>query len=242
MYRGKKLSLIIPTYNEIEGIEKILGVLPSFIDEVIVVDSSSDDTAKVAAKMGARVIREDRRGYGRAYKTGLKHAQGEILIAMDSDATYPHTEKEMTPLLDVFFNEEIEFLTASRFPIEFNPEVMSPIRIVGNTIMTFAGNIIFGTKVNDYLSGMWIFKREILKNFILMSNDWSFSEEIKLEALINKVKFKEVHIPYRARVGKATLIDYAFTQYKVGFLNLIYFIRKRWFRKLTWGFEKPEKF
>jgi dolichol-phosphate hexosyltransferase len=242
MYRNKKISIIIPTRNEVEGVQKIMSQVPSFVDEVLIVDCSDDETPKLAAKLGAKVVHEVRRGYGRAYKTGLKIAKGDIFVTMDSDGTYPVVEKELAPLLDIFINEDIDFLTASRFPIELDPAVMSPIRNVGNHIMTFFGNLIFGTRLKDYLSGMWILKPGILKNFILMSDDWSFSEEIKVEAVINKVKFKEVHIPYRARVGRATLVDYAYTQWQVGFLNLIYFVRKRWFRKLTWGFEKPEVF
>lgn len=230
MYRNKTYSLIVPCYNEPRGIKQILSHVPSFLDEVLVVDSSDDDTAEIARQMGAKVVIENRRGYGRAYKTGLEHAKNEIFITMDADGTYPVKEDELKPIIDIFINENIDFLTASRFPLKFDPGIMAPIRIVGNTIMTFCGNIIFGTRLHDYLSGMWIFKREILEKFKLECDGWSFSEEIKLEAIINKVKFKEIHIPYKARVGETSIVDFAYTQYKVGIINLLYFIKKRFFR------------
>lgn len=230
MYKNKTFSLIIPTYNEPKGIRKIMSLVPQFIDEVIVVDSSTDDTPKIAKEMGAKVIIEKKLGYGRAYKTGFKHAQGEIIITMDADGTYPVEEKELRPLIDIFLDEDIDFLSASRFPLPFDPSVMSPIRIIGNKIMTFVGNFLFNTRLSDYLSGMWIFKKKILSKFKLECNGWSLSEEIKLEAIINRVKFKEVHIPYRIRLGVATLVDYAYNQYKVGLINLLYFFKKRFFR------------
>jgi glycosyltransferase involved in cell wall biosynthesis len=232
MYRNKTFSLIMPCYNERYGIKEILLNKAHFIDETIVIDSSNDDTGKIAAQLGATVITEKSRGYGRAYKKGFAYATKEIFICIDADCTYPYKEKDLKPLVDIFLDEDIDFLTASRFPLKFDPSVMPPIRIIGNTIMTFSGNLIFGTKLRDYLSGMWIFKREILPKFILECNGWSLSEEIKLEAIINKVKFKEVHIPYSARIGSATLIDFAYTQYKVGFINLMYFFKKRFFRTL----------
>jgi dolichol-phosphate hexosyltransferase len=233
MRKGRTFSLIVPCYNEVEGIKKILGLVPSFIDEVIVVDSSSDDTGEIARGMGAKLIIEERRGYGRAYKTGFEHAKGDIIITMDADGTYPVAESELLPLVDTFIDENIDFLNTSRFPIKFDPAAMSPIRIIGNAMMTAAGNFIFNTKLRDYLSGMWVFKRSILHKFRLDSDAWSLSEEIKLEAIINGFKFKEVHIPYRIRIGTASLVDFAINQYKVGLWNLLYFLRKRFFRRWT---------
>jgi glycosyltransferase involved in cell wall biosynthesis len=201
------------------GIKKIMSLIPSFIDEVVVVDSSNDDTGEIAQGMGAKLVIEERRGYGRAYKTGFAHAGRDIFITMDADGTYPVAEKEILPLIDIF--------------IDVDPSIMSPIRNIGNKIMTIAGNFMFNTKLEDYLSGMWIFKKDILPKFRLDSDAWSLSEEIKLEAIINRVKFKEVHIPYRARIGIASLMDFAINQYKVGLWNLLYFFRKRFFRKWT---------
>ena len=230
MYRNKTFSLIVPCYNEPKGIKKILEDAPSFIDEKLIVDSSNDNTAEIARSMGAKVVYESRMGYGRAYKTGFEHAAGEIFITMDADGTYPVKENELKPMLDIFIDGNIDFMTASRFPLKFDSSVMAPIRIIGNKIMTFSGNLIFGTGLDDYLSGMWIFRKSILTKFKLECKGWSFSEEIKLEAIINRVRFKELHIPYRSRIGEASLVDYAYGQYKVGLINLLYFLKKRFLR------------
>ena len=77
MYQDRQVTVVIPCLNEEEGIQKVLSQIPGFVDEVIVVDNdSTDGTARIAREMGARVIHETFRGYGRAYKTGLLHARG----------------------------------------------------------------------------------------------------------------------------------------------------------------------
>jgi glycosyltransferase involved in cell wall biosynthesis len=72
MYKGDTITVIIPCLNEEQGIERVLRSMPDFVDEVIVVDNGSTDrTSQVAAMLGAQVIREDVRGYGRSYKRGF---------------------------------------------------------------------------------------------------------------------------------------------------------------------------
>ena len=78
MYKEQKITVIIPCLNEEQGIERVLTRMPAFVDEVIVVDNGSTDrTSDVARGFGAKVVREDVRGYGRAYKTGFGQATGE---------------------------------------------------------------------------------------------------------------------------------------------------------------------
>ncbi|MBM3789314.1 MAG: glycosyltransferase, partial [Acidobacteria bacterium] len=79
MYKNRRITVVIPCLNEEEGIVQVLSRMPRFVDEVIVVDNGSTDrTAAVARSRGARVIHENVRGYGRAYKTGLVRARGDI--------------------------------------------------------------------------------------------------------------------------------------------------------------------
>ena len=71
MYKGHRITVIIPCLNEEQGIERVLRAMPEFVDEIIVVDNNSTDrTSDVAASLGAQVIREEVRGYGRATSAG----------------------------------------------------------------------------------------------------------------------------------------------------------------------------
>ena len=78
MYKSLSITVIIPCLNEEQGIEKVLRAMPEFVDEVIVVDNNSTDrTSEVAAALGAKVVREQVRGYGRSYKRGFAEATSE---------------------------------------------------------------------------------------------------------------------------------------------------------------------
>src|SRR5512147_1120240 len=90
MYKDRRITVVIPCLNEEKGIVEVLSRMPSFVDETIVVDNDSTDrTAELASRHGARVIHERVRGYGRAYKTGLMEARGDIVVTLDGDHSYP---------------------------------------------------------------------------------------------------------------------------------------------------------
>src|SRR5213080_4846760 len=116
MYKGQSITVIIPCLNEEQGIERILRAMPDFVDEVVVVDNNSTDrTSEVAASLGAKVVREEVRGYGRAYKRGFADATSDIIITLDGDHSYP--VDALSYLIEAFRHLEVDFLNASRFPV-----------------------------------------------------------------------------------------------------------------------------
>ncbi|MDI6641457.1 MAG: glycosyltransferase family 2 protein [Elusimicrobiota bacterium] len=231
MFRGKKISVVIPSYNEVVGIKHIFERKPAFIDEVIVVDShSTDGTDEIAKTFGAKVITIQKRGYGRAYKEGFKHITGDIVVTMDADGTYPIDEKEISPLIDKLLDENIDFISCCRFPLQYR-EAMAQRSVFANNFMAFFANILFRAYFCDLLSGMWIFRTEILPKLKLESNLWNFSEEIKIEAYINKdVNFRELPIIYRGRIGKSKVFEQIYNPIKIGALNFLFLFKKRVFR------------
>lgn len=221
MYKSQKITVIIPCLNEEQGIEQVLTRMPAFVDEVIVVDNGSTDrTPDVAKSFGAQVIREDMRGYGRAYKTGFSQATGDIIITLDGDHSYP--PDAISYLLEAFFHLEVDFLNTSRFPVR-EREAMSFKHKVGNLILSVAMSILYLKWVRDSQSGMWVFKRSILKDMKLVSDGMAFSEEIKIEALKHpRVRFTEISIQYSSRLGEIKL-----NPWRDGFANLWFLVTKR---------------
>ncbi len=221
MYQNRKISLIIPCFNEEEGIEKILGHRPSFIDELIVIDNNSTDrTSVVAKKLGARVIPEKQKGYGQCYLTGFKTASGDILVTMDGDNSYP--VKEIRKLIDVLIKKELDFVSGCRFPLK-NKQAMAVLNKWGNYLLTLVFIVLILKKIRDSQSGMWVFKRTILARMNLKSKGMPLSEEIKMEAVLNKgVKFKEVPISYAERAGRVKL-----RKFRDGLINLFFLFKKR---------------
>src|SRR5918912_285484 len=129
MYKGQRITVIIPCLNEEQGIAEILRSMPDFVDEVIVVDNNSTDrTSDVARSLGAMVIREEVRGYGRSYKRGFRDATGDIIITLDGDHSYP--PDAISYLIEAFLHLEADFLNASRFPVR-DPKAMSLKHKVG---------------------------------------------------------------------------------------------------------------
>jgi glycosyltransferase involved in cell wall biosynthesis len=224
VYKGQAVTVIIPCLNEEQGIEKVLRAMPEFVDEVIVVDNASTDrTSEVAMSLGAKVIREDVRGYGRAYKRGFAVASGDLIVTLDGDHSYP--VDALSYLLEAFLHLDVDFLNASRFPVR-DRRAMSFKHKVGNLILSIAMSVLFFRWVRDSQSGMWVFRRSIIKEMKLESDSMAFSEEIKIEVLRNaRLRFGEISILYSARLGEIKL-----NPWRDGFQNLWFLVKKRFFR------------
>jgi hypothetical protein len=220
MHRQLRISLVIPCYNEEGGVRQVLSRVPREVDEVIVVDNASTDrTAEVAASLGARVVREERRGYGAAYKAGLTAATGDVVATLDGDGSYP--PEHIPRLVDVLLDRRWDFLSACRFPLA-DPRAMGWTNRLGNRVLTVVTALLFRQPIRDSQSGMWIFRRELLERMRLTSDGMAFSEEIKLEALLRGFRFGEEHIPYGLREGEVKL-----QKWRDGWANLTFLVRKR---------------
>jgi dolichol-phosphate hexosyltransferase len=221
MYKSQTVTVIIPCLNEEQGIERVLTRMPQFVDEVIVVDNGSTDrTSDVAESFGAKVVREDVRGYGRAYKTGFARATGDVIITLDGDHSYP--PDAISYLLEAFLHLEVDFLNASRFPVR-EKGAMSFKHKLGNLILSLAMSVLYFRWVRDSQSGMWVFRRSILEGMRLESDGMAFSEEIKIEAFKNpSIRFQELSIMYSSRLGEIKL-----NPWRDGFYNLWFLVKKR---------------
>lgn len=221
MYNNQSITVIMPCLNEEQGIEQVMRRMPDFVDEVIVVDNGSTDrTSEVAADFGARVIREDARGYGRAYKKGFAFATSDIIVTLDGDHSYP--PDAISYLLEAFRHLEVDFLNASRFPVR-DPKAMSFKHKIGNFILSVAMSLLYFRWIHDSQSGMWVFRRSILSEMTLESDGMAFSEEIKIEALkSSRIKFAEISILYTSRLGEIKL-----NPWRDGFYNLWFLLKKR---------------
>ena len=221
MYKGNSITVIIPCLNEEQGVEKVLRGMPEFVDEVIVVDNASTDrTSEVAASLGAKVIREEVRGYGRSYKRGFACATGDLIVTLDGDHSYP--VDAVSYLIEAFLHLNVDFLNASRFPVR-DSRSMSFKHKFGNLALSLATSLLFFRWVRDSQSGMWVFRRSIIKQMRLVSDGMAFSEEIKIEAIRNpRIRFGEISILYSSRLGEIKL-----NPWRDGFRNLWFLVQKR---------------
>jgi glycosyltransferase involved in cell wall biosynthesis len=211
------VSVIIPCYNEEKTIEKVIRNIPKEVFEIIVVDNNSTDkTAEIAKKLGTKVIREKKQGYGYALQRGFKEARGDIIVTLDGDGQYPG--EKINELVDYFIENNLDFLNCARFPLQ-NPSSMPFIRKMGNYFFNLVTFILFGIKTKDSQSGMMIFKKEILKKVNLESGDMPLSEELKIKTILSGFKYDEINIPYYPREGKSKLFPF-----KHGLINLSFLL------------------
>ncbi len=217
-----KISIVIPCYNEEKTIEKVIRNIPKEVFEIIVVDNNSTDkTAEIAKKLGVKVVKEKKQGYGYALQRGFKEAQGDIIVTLDGDGQYPG--EKINELVNYFIENNLDFLNCARFPLQ-NPSSIPLIRKIGNYFFNLIIFILFGIKTKDSQSGMMIFKKEILKKINLESGDMPLSEELKIKTILSGFKYKEINIPYYPREGRSKLLPF-----KHGLKNL-YFLLKLWLR------------
>jgi glycosyltransferase involved in cell wall biosynthesis len=221
MYKELTISVVIPCFNEEEGIAHVLRGMPAYVDEVIVVDNNSTDgTGDVARSLGAKVIHEGRKGYGSAYQAGLPHATGDIIATVDGDGTYP--SGAIAHLVDELLAGGLDFISASRFPLQ-DQRAMRRRNILGNLILTWTARVLFFFWFADSQSGMWVFRRSCLRWVRPQETGMAFSEEIKLDALrAPQVRFGERPIAYHERIGETKLFTW-----RDGFKNLAFLVRYR---------------
>lgn len=208
-----KLSIVIPAYNEEDGISEIalrvLAVKPDLVAagvaelELIVVDDGSRDrTAEIAGQIeGVRLIRHPKnRGYGAALKTGFSNAEGELVGFLDADGTYP---PEYFPALCKEALNGFELVIGSRMA---GADSKMPLtRRVGNIFFAGLLTLVGRMHVSDSASGMRVFKRSVLERMYPLPDGLNLTPVMSTRAIHEGISMTEVPIPYSERLGRSKL-------------------------------------
>ncbi|MBI2024631.1 MAG: glycosyltransferase family 2 protein [Candidatus Harrisonbacteria bacterium] len=198
----KKLSVIIPLYNERENIKKILEAvekaeLGEIKKDIVVVDDGSTDGSYGIAKEFSqkyKILRhEQNRGKGAAIKTALPYLSGEYTIIQDSDLEY--SPSDWPKLLAAINNGNVVY--GSR-------NLKSTGRgyffyFWGGRSLSWLVNILYGARLTDVNTGYKLFPTDLLKSLNLKSDGFEFCEEATAKVLKRNVPIKEIPISYRPR-------------------------------------------
>jgi glycosyltransferase involved in cell wall biosynthesis len=220
-----QISVVIPCLDEEAAVGTVVeqawdGITRSGrTGEVIVVDNgSSDDSARVAAAAGGRVVYEPRRGYGRAYLTGIANASGDYLVMVDADGTYP--VQELGAFVDSLESAN-DLVLGSRFKGTIHQGAMPwSHRRIGNPILTGLLNGLFGIRVSDAHCGMRAVRRSALQQLDLHSTGMEFASEMVFKASRRKLRVGEIPIDYYPRTGESKLSRYGDAWRHVRFMLL----------------------
>jgi glycosyltransferase involved in cell wall biosynthesis len=225
------VSVIIPTHNEAESIGRVLADLPAdIVTEVVVVDSNSTDgTPEIASEMGARVLHEPRRGYGRACLTGLANTQNpDVVVFLDGD--YSDRPSELPIILAPIIEGQADITLGSRFGHKSNPGALPWHQSFGNRLAAGLIRLLYGVKVSD-LGPFRAGRADVLRRLELQENTYGWAVEIILKGALGGFRIVEVPVSYYPRIGKSkisgTLRGTAGAAWFILFLIVRYYFRHR---------------
>ncbi len=199
------MSVVIPTHNEAGAIERVLADLPSdIVTEVLVVDSnSSDGTPEIAAKMGARVIQEPRRGYGRACLTGMAAANSpDVVVFLDGD--YSDRPSELPLLLSPITEGRADITLGSRLHGRNSAETLPWHQTFGNRLAAGLIRLLYGLKITD-LGPFRAGRTDVLRALALEETTYGWAVEMILKGALAGYRVVEVPVSYYPRIGKSKI-------------------------------------
>jgi glycosyltransferase involved in cell wall biosynthesis len=206
------VSVVIPCLNEAASIERCVVLAREVLvdheipGEVVVVDNgSTDGSAELAAGAGARVVHEQRRGYGSAYLAGFKAARGTYIVMADADLTYDFND---IPRFVERLEDGAELVMGDRMD-NIKPGAMPWLhRYVGNPVLTGTLNLFFRTGVKDAHCGMRALRRDVLPRLDLQTTGMEFASEMVIRASKENLAIDQIPIEYHPREGESKLSSF----------------------------------
>ncbi len=195
-----ELSIVIPALNEeltiaqfidwcMEGLQRA-----NVKGEVLIIDSSTDATARIAVSKGARVLKVPKRGLGRAYIDAIPFIRGECILMGDADCTYDFRDLR---LFMQSFRGGFEYVMGSRFRGYIEPGSMPPLhQYFGTPITTWLLNFLYGSSFSDIHCGMRGITRDALCRMDLQSQSWEYASEMVLKSVRMELNTAEVPVRF----------------------------------------------
>jgi len=204
-----EISIVLPCRNEEKGLpfclEKIKKIIKenNLSAEIIVSDSSSDDSPEIAQKNNVILLKHDKDGYGIAILEAFKIAKGDYIFMADADGTYDFSE---IPDFIKQLKKGNDLILGNRFGGKIENGAMPFLnRYLGNPALSFVLRLFFFTKIKDSHTGMRAIRKSVLEKINLRTTGMEFASEMIIKAIKNGLKIKETPINYYKRKGNSKL-------------------------------------
>lgn len=226
MLNGKKIAVVLPAYNAELTLEKTYHDIPhDFVDDIILVDDSSTDaTAKLAGELGIHTIRhESNMGYGANQKTCYSVALergADVVVMLHPD--YQYTPKLVTAMASMVASGEFDVVLGSRIlGIGALAGGMPYYKYIANRFLTLFENLLLGHKLSEYHTGYRAWNREILTSLPLLKNsdDFVFDNQMLAQAVFFRYRIGEVSCPTRYFPEASSINFRRSVVYGLGVLN-----------------------
>ncbi|HBU08390.1 MAG TPA: UDP-glucose--dolichyl-phosphate glucosyltransferase [Candidatus Omnitrophica bacterium] len=205
MLNNKRISVLIPAFNEEKSIAQVIKELPKdIVDEIVVVDNASTDaTQEIALRNGAKVVEEPHRGYGAACLKGLESIDNAVIVVIiDGDhSDYP---EQITRLLEPIASGNADFVIGSRVLGLREDGALTPQQYWGNKFAVFLIHRLFGYGFTD-MGPFRAIRFESLKSLNMTDKDFGWNVEMQVKAVRQGLKIMEVPVDYRKRIGASKI-------------------------------------
>lgn len=206
----RSVTILLPAKNEESGIETTFQALPvdrlrelGYPVEILVADGRSHDrTRDVALAHGARVIAQLGTGKGRGVRSALDVAQGDYIVMLDADTTYP---ARAIPAFVAMLDEGYDVVMGSRFLGRIEEGAMKRMNRLGNHGLSALATLLYGRRCTDVCTGMWAFRRETMRALGLTSTHFEIEAEMFARAAMGGLRICELPITYGRREGVTKL-------------------------------------
>ncbi len=207
---SKEVCIVLPALNEEGAIAMVIDEIPreemeksGYKIEILVVDNNSTDrTAEIAQEKGATVIVEPQRGKGKAIRRAFESVNGDFIFVLDADYTYPAI---YIPRMVEVLEQGHDVVMGSRLRRQMEKGAMSRMNSVGNYLLTFMANTLYGTKISDLCTGYWGFREEVVKDLKLKADGFEIEANMFTEIAKKGCRIGEIPILYRRRTSPSTL-------------------------------------
>ncbi len=201
-YDKNKVTILVPTKDEGEGIEEVIKSLKPYAGEIIIVDGHSDDgTDKIARKLDCRFFLDHGLGKGDGVRLGLTKAKGEVVLIFDGDDS--SDIKDIPSLVEPILQNKADLVIGSRRTggtFDTNPVLTGLVRTAGADLLAALLNHRFGTKFTDILYSFRAIRRSIVLKLDLLANDFTIEQEMVINCL--KKNFIVLEIPSREKARR----------------------------------------